>query len=69
MQILIYKYEYLLFWFQVIRNGIPQLVSTVSLRDWYDTALDTISHFVCVLPSRCFLVTACFVTTNRTPGK
>ena len=26
-------------WLRVIRDGIPQLVRTVSLTDWYDTAV------------------------------
>ena len=29
-------------WLRVIRDGIPQLVRTVSVTDWYDGALRTI---------------------------
>ena len=29
---------------QVIRDGLPQLINTVSLADWYHTAVRTISY-------------------------
>ena len=39
------------------RDGIPQLVSTVSLTNWYGTAVRTIPYVpVCFLPSRCILL-------------
>ena len=50
-----------------IRDGIPQLVGTVSLTYWYCRA-----HYfvlVCNLPSRCIFVTACLVTTGSISGK
>ena len=56
-------------WLQVIRDGMPQLVSNVSLADWYDTAVCTNLYLFFFLPSRCILVTACFVTTGRTSWK
>ena len=33
-----------LIWLQVIWDGIPQLVSAVSLTGWYDIAMRTISY-------------------------
>ena len=33
-------------WLQVIRDGIPQLVSTVYLTGWYVNAARTISYFL-----------------------
>ena len=38
-------------WLQVIRDGKPQLVSTVPLADWYDTAARAISYLF-VSPQR-----------------
>ena len=48
-------------WLQMIRGGIPQLVGTVSLTDWYDTAVRTLSYLLIF----CHFVAACFVTTGR----
>ena len=51
-------------------DGIPQLVSTGPLTDWYNTA---VLFFVraCFLPSRCIFVAACLliVITGRISGR
>ena len=50
-----------LFRCEVIRDGTPQLGSTVPLRTGYDIAVHVL---FCFLPSRGFFFVACFVTAG-----
>ena len=44
-------------WLQVVRGStIPQLVSTVSPTDWYDTAVRTISYLLAFSHRAVFLL-------------
>ena len=50
-------------------DGMPQLVSTVSLTDWYGNALRTISKMFVFFHGDYFLLQPGFATTARNSGK